>query len=216
MPSPPAAAPLLSAEKITLSALELLDREGLAALSIRRLAAELKVSPKSLYHYFPTKEDLLQEAYTTILKELDVPKLGSETWQEGFKRLAKSLRQTMRRHSGFVSYYLHGRRVSTAELDIYEALYQLLRRAGVPHHIVTQYGSVLVLFLVGFCLAELNGNFAPEVFHRRKAFAQAQPERFPMALSLRMPDSAQDSEDFFQIALDIMLAGITAQAQRAR
>lgn len=50
MSRPPASAPLLSSEKITRHALKLVDEQGMEALSIRKLAADLSVSPKSLYH----------------------------------------------------------------------------------------------------------------------------------------------------------------------
>ena len=214
MARPPAAAPLLSAEKITAHALRLLDEEGLDGLSIRKLAAELGVSPKILYHYFPTKEDLLWGVYTRILEELEVPDLTAGTWQERFACLARSLRRTMLRHASFIGYYFQSHRVSAEELDAYESLYGLLRRAGLPDEVITQYGSVLVIFLVGFCYAELSGNFAPEAFTRRKTFAEQQPERFPLARSLPMPQQGQTGEAFFQVALDLMLGGLEAGTQQ--
>lgn len=212
MARPPADAPLLSAEKITRQALHLLDREGLDGLSMRKLAAELHVSPKSLYHYFPTKEDLLDGVYTQILAELTLPGMVGGTWQERFTALARSLRESMLRHASFIGYYFQGHRVSAEELDTYEALYALLRDAGVPPDVITRCGSVLVIFLVGFCYAELNGNFAPEAFEQRKAFAGQEPGRFPLALQLPMPDRHATADTFFEVALKVMLAGIEEQA----
>ena len=45
--------------EITAAAMELADREGLDALSVRRLAAELGTGAASLYRYVATREDLL-------------------------------------------------------------------------------------------------------------------------------------------------------------
>lgn len=210
MPRPPADAPLLSAEKIAAQALKVLDRDGLDGLSIRKLAAELEVSPKSLYHYFATKEELLQGVYTLILGELETPDLSEGTWQERFSRLAHSLRRSMLRHANFIEYYFRGYRVSPEELDIYESLYRLLRQIGLPEDVIARYSSVLVIFLVGFCYSELSGHFAPAAFAQRKAFAQQQPGRFPLALELPMPLEGETSEAFFQVALDLMLGGIEA------
>lgn len=211
MARPPADAPLLSAEKITARAVELLDREGLEALSIRRLAADLNVNPKSLYHYFSNKEELLQGVYVHILQELELPDLPAADWPERFAGLAHSLRLVMLRHAGFVGYYLHRHRVSAEELDIYESLYRLLRDIGLPEDLIAEYGSVLIIFLVGFCYAELNGNFSHEVFTQRKALAKSQPERFPVALNLPMPQEGYAPDAFFKTALDIMLAGLRSQ-----
>ncbi|MFB0641209.1 TetR/AcrR family transcriptional regulator [Deinococcus radiodurans] len=213
MARPPAGAPLLSAEKITRQALDMLHRDGLDGLSIRKLAAELGVSPKSLYHYFPTKEDLLQGVYSEILRELELPDLNEGSWQERFSRLAHSLRRSMVRHASFIGYYFRGHRVSREELDVYESLYRLLRQVGLPEEVITKYGSVLVIFMVGFCYAELNGNFAPSAFAQRRAFAERQPERFPLALSLPMPAASENEDDFFEVALELMLAGIKTQIQ---
>lgn len=210
MPRPPADAPLLNAEKIAAQALKMLDRDGLDGLSIRRLAAELEVSPKSLYHYYATKEELLQGVYNLILGELETPDLGEGTWQERFSRLAHSLRRSMRQHANFIEYYFRGHRVSAEELDTYESLYRLLKQIGLPEDVIAMYSSVLVMFLVGFCSAELSGHFAAAAFSQRKALAQQQPGRFPLALELPMPLAGETSEAFFQAALDLMLGGIEA------
>lgn len=210
MVRPPVSAPLLSAEKITNHALKLLDAGGLDGLSIRKQARDLGVSPKSLYYYFPTKEDLLWGVYERILEELEVPELTDGTWQDRLTRLAHSLRHTMLRHASFIGYYFQGHRVSTEELDVYESIYSLLQQIGLPDEVITQYGSVLVIFLVGFCYAEINGNFAPDAFARRKAFAEQQPERFPLARSLPMPQQGQTGDAFFQVALGVILSGLEA------
>ena len=47
----------LSREKIVAAAIAIADREGLAGVSIRRVAARLKTSPMALYYYVPTKHD---------------------------------------------------------------------------------------------------------------------------------------------------------------
>ena len=52
--------PLLSRERIVAAAIALVDAEGLAALSTRRLATQLGVSGPSLYNHFATKDDLLE------------------------------------------------------------------------------------------------------------------------------------------------------------
>ena len=49
----------LTKHRILQLALEIIDREGLTALNMRRLAAEAGVKPMSLYHHFPNKDAIL-------------------------------------------------------------------------------------------------------------------------------------------------------------
>ncbi|MER6447489.1 GntR family transcriptional regulator [Streptomyces venezuelae] len=59
-PSPaPDAEPELTVDRIVRAAVEIADAEGLAALSMRGVAARLGVSPMSTYRYVPGKEDLV-------------------------------------------------------------------------------------------------------------------------------------------------------------
>ncbi|MFC4036057.1 TetR/AcrR family transcriptional regulator [Streptomyces polygonati] len=68
--------PLLSRERIAQAALALIDAEGLAALSTRRLAAELGVSGPSLYNHFATKEAILDAAADTVVAQVDLSMFG--------------------------------------------------------------------------------------------------------------------------------------------
>jgi len=64
--------PLLNRERIVGAALALVDAEGLAALSTRRLAAELGVSGPSLYNHFATKDALLDAVVDHVVGEVDL------------------------------------------------------------------------------------------------------------------------------------------------
>jgi AcrR family transcriptional regulator len=49
-----------TAEKIASTALQVLEREGPSAVSMRRIAAAIDVTPVAIYHHFPSREALLQ------------------------------------------------------------------------------------------------------------------------------------------------------------
>jgi AcrR family transcriptional regulator len=61
----------LSRDRIVSTALALVDREGLASLSMRRLAATLGVDPMAIYHYLPNKAALLDAIVEAV--NLDIP-----------------------------------------------------------------------------------------------------------------------------------------------
>ncbi|MFF3004720.1 TetR/AcrR family transcriptional regulator [Kitasatospora sp. NPDC057940] len=69
--------PLLSRERIVAAALRLIDAEGLAALSTRRLATELSVSGPSLYNHVATKDELLDAVVDSVIGEVDLSMFGT-------------------------------------------------------------------------------------------------------------------------------------------
>lgn len=86
-----------SRAEITAAAIELADREGLEALSMRRLAGELGTGAASLYRYVATREDLLDLMTDATAAELDLS-ASHGAWQEDLLALARQARAVMRRH----------------------------------------------------------------------------------------------------------------------
>ncbi|MDQ0775819.1 AcrR family transcriptional regulator [Streptomyces aurantiacus] len=69
----------LDRDRITEVTVRLLDAEGLAKFSMRRLAAELNVTAMSVYWYVDTKDDLLELALDAVYGELELPDLGPDS-----------------------------------------------------------------------------------------------------------------------------------------
>ncbi len=63
----------LDLDKIVAATVRLLDSEGLAKFSMRRLAAELGVTAMSVYWYVDTKDDLLELAMDAVAGEMTLP-----------------------------------------------------------------------------------------------------------------------------------------------
>lgn len=63
----------LSAERIELAALDLIEKDGLEDFSTRRLAAELGCEAMSIYHYFPSKQHLMDGLVDRVLAEISPP-----------------------------------------------------------------------------------------------------------------------------------------------
>src|SRR4051794_41951336 len=81
----------LSRERILEAAIELADRDGLAGLNMRRLAAELGVGTMSLYHYVADKEALLEGIAGGAMSRLDQPPMDVG-WIEAGTKLSPSFR----------------------------------------------------------------------------------------------------------------------------
>lgn len=63
----------LSRDVLASTALEIVDAEGLPALSMRRLARRLDVDPMAAYRHVPNKKDLLDAVLDAVLSTVDVP-----------------------------------------------------------------------------------------------------------------------------------------------
>jgi AcrR family transcriptional regulator len=63
----------LTPERIITAAIEMMDEEGVAALSMRRLGSRLSVQAMSLYNYFPSKDALLAAASSTLFATIKDP-----------------------------------------------------------------------------------------------------------------------------------------------
>ena len=90
--------PSLSRERITRAAIALADREGLEAVSIRRLAAKLGAGATSLYWYVDRKEDLYELMADAVVGEVQLP-VPSGDWQADLRAIAYATVAVLRRHS---------------------------------------------------------------------------------------------------------------------
>ncbi|GAB3810567.1 TetR/AcrR family transcriptional regulator C-terminal domain-containing protein [Kribbella italica] len=88
----------LSRDQIVKATMELLDAEGLAGLSMRKLAARLDSGATSLYWHVQTKDDLIDLVIDQVYGEVDVPDAELAGWRGGALLLAHSLRAVILRH----------------------------------------------------------------------------------------------------------------------
>src|SRR4051794_27224440 len=91
--------PTLNRARVLEAAVELADREGIEALTVRRLAEELGVHPTSLYNHVASKDALLAGVVERLFDDADLPTQVS-TWSDWIKALAAGLRATARAHPG--------------------------------------------------------------------------------------------------------------------
>lgn len=97
--------PALSREAIVRVAIELLDGEGIEALSMRKLGARLNAGATSLYRHVATKDELMELAVDEVFGEMRVPELvgGPSGWREAVAGAAAQFRATALRHPWLAS-----------------------------------------------------------------------------------------------------------------
>src|SRR3954451_14663440 len=84
----------LSRERVVETAQDILAREGLASLTMRRLASELEVAPMTLYTYVRDKDDLLGAVVEAIVSEFPFP-AAEGSWRSQMRDLMRTLHRVL-------------------------------------------------------------------------------------------------------------------------
>jgi AcrR family transcriptional regulator len=87
----------LSREKIAAAAIAIADAEGIASVSMRRIAQDLGVGTMSLYYYVKTKADLIAAMDDAIMADVVAPSLPTN-WRAALVTIATRTRDTLMRH----------------------------------------------------------------------------------------------------------------------
>ncbi|MET8578831.1 TetR/AcrR family transcriptional regulator [Streptomyces sp. NPDC005012] len=152
--------PLLSTGRIVEAALSLIDAEGLAALSTRRLAAELGVSGPSLYNHFRSRDQLLEAVADSVSAQVDLSMFEDGTfWRTALHDWALSYRAALRRHPNIVPVLAHGPGRRPAALRLADAVYGAMVAAGWPPAQATSIGALMRYFIMGSALGSFAGGF---------------------------------------------------------
>lgn len=90
--------PRFSVPQITQAAIDLADAEGLAALSMRRVAERLGITAMSLYTYIPGKAELLDLMIDTVCGRITRTRPASDHWRDRLEAIAHDNRALYERH----------------------------------------------------------------------------------------------------------------------
>jgi AcrR family transcriptional regulator len=119
----------LTTEGVVDVALQIADEGGIEAVSIRRLAAALDVTPMAIYRHVRDKAHLLDLMADRLLGQLDLRPADTSTWQDALRRLAVNLLAVVEAHPA-APFLLARPFESLAALRVSEAMLAILHRAG--------------------------------------------------------------------------------------
>jgi TetR/AcrR family tetracycline transcriptional repressor len=203
-------------------ALALADASGLEALTIRKLATELGVTPMALYWHFRGKDELLEGLTERIWSELDTSVDAAAPWPDQLLALLTSLVGVMRAHPAAAQLLAQSDKNSESALNAIEVTLGLLRSAGFSPQDASAIartalwtGIMLVMSEPGF--KELDGEERTEVQRKKQVvLATLPPSRYPRLVECAIPMTAcDDPEGHYQFGIDMFMAGVTTMAARA-
>src|ERR1700752_1438349 len=151
----------LSKRAVVDRALKLADADGLDALTIRKLAQDLGVTPMALYWHFRSKEALLEGMAGGVWGEIDVHVDPSIPWWAQLQAGLESLIRMLRAHPAAPQLVLEHEKQNEAALRATEATLEILRGAGFDQ----QYSSEIArsTLWTGIMLVMSEAGYNPEL-----------------------------------------------------
>jgi AcrR family transcriptional regulator len=150
----PGRRPSLSRDKILETALDIANDQGLDALTLRRLAQELKVAPMAIYRYFSNKDELLNVMFDYVSSLPDLESCSDENWHEELGCAYAAIKQNLVSHPGILPLLTQRYGVGEMTHKSTERLLQTLSRSGQPDEVRAHTNFALIAYTVGFAVLE--------------------------------------------------------------
>jgi AcrR family transcriptional regulator len=119
----------LTREKILQAAVDLADKAGLDALTMRQLGGELGVEAMSLYKHVSNKDEILDGMIELVVGQIEIPSSDAE-WREAMRQRAVSARAVLRRHSWAIGLFEARSSTGPTVVSYLNAVLGSLRSAG--------------------------------------------------------------------------------------
>jgi AcrR family transcriptional regulator len=211
----PARTPL-TREIIAQAALELIDSEGLEALSMRRLGAALDVEAMALYHHFQNKGQLLDTVMERLLDEAPLPPRESMPPLDRLRRFLESYRQIAVRHPHAFILLAYRRFNTERTFQLYEEILGALEDAGFDPPLAARFFRLMGYYTGGAGLADIASRAqAPDatpVTLERLAGSREYPRVAAVAPHLRVANL----DAIFDFGLDVIFQAIKKAAPAKR
>ncbi|MFJ7249327.1 TetR/AcrR family transcriptional regulator C-terminal domain-containing protein [Kitasatospora sp. NPDC098652] len=214
----------LGRERIVAVAVQVADTEGLAALSMRRIATELGVATMSLYRHVPGKDELLRLMMDKAFAEHPLPGAPAPDWRTGLDEIARLQWRIYRRHPWLAATMSFTRPVLAPDAALHtERSLAALAGTGLSLEEMAQAAVSLAAFTCGLAVhfereaqAEQDSGMSADEWmdrldDRDHDRLMTDPERFPMFEALnRGPEVDLGLDALFEFGLARMLDGVAA------
>jgi AcrR family transcriptional regulator len=209
----------LSKAAVVEQALALGDAAGLEALTYRRLAEQLGVTPMALYWHFRNKEEMLGGLAERIWSEIDTDIDASAGWPDQLRGLLESLVGVLRSHPCASQLLVAGEKQSESALRATEITLEVLRSGGFdPVHAgevarsALWTGLTLVMSEPGFEPGLTEAERAEKIRSARAHLAVLPPDRYPCLVAGATAMTAHGPDFHYRFGIDLFIAGVQAVA----
>ena len=190
-------------------ALDLLSREGLPGMSLRKVAAALETGPASLYAYVDNLRELQALVLDRALSDVSIPDVSVGHWQIRLVSLLKSYTGTLINRPGLAQLAMNTIASGPNALRILEALLALFAEAGVDGQIAAWAVDLVSLYATAIAVEES---------HRQRYGDPLEPfiqllggvsaRDFPRIYAAREQLTAGQGQERFEWAIEVLLKGV--------
>ncbi|WP_436763405.1 TetR/AcrR family transcriptional regulator [Streptosporangium sp. V21-05] len=215
----------LTREVVVEQALEIGDAEGLAAVTIRRLAQELGVTPMALYWHFKNKEQLTAGMAGHLIEGFVIEGGYTGPWQEGLRELVAGLVRVLRRHPCATDVLGAVDHIEVpAYLAVWDTALGLAKRGGFSGDescMISQYLlSGAIALAAGprkHCPPGLSEQEAAERTRLKRLRLQSlPPDVYPHIVEMAVPLSEGSAPGLYDsFGVDLLMAGVEALSARS-
>lgn len=218
MPSDTTTRGRLDRRRVLESALEVIDQDGLDALTMRRLAADLDVDPMTVHHHAKGKDSLLDGIAELLWKEVEHPPRSDDPKQV-LRVLAHSIRDLFHRHPEAAPLVLRCTGLPRAELELWRAYLDALAAGGLAEPPAVLRSVLTYALGTGYAEVAMLGIACEPDENRRSTdrevlvnLGQSLPQGTPPELVSAAVEVIADCDPdrCFHDGLELMLAGLTS------
>jgi AcrR family transcriptional regulator len=213
----------LTREAIVKAGLEVLDAQGLAGFSMRRVAEKLDTGAASLYWHVGSKDGLLDLILEEVMEEqvAKLPDPDPERWREQLKEVARGMRRTILEHRDIVQVSIGRIPMGPNALRLSEGVLAILRAGDVPDELAVQSYLLLISVVNGFTVDEAGfeegaTETAPsieELAGMVGGYLRSLPaDEFPNLAEVGEHFGMADQDARFDLLLDLFVDGLAARA----
>ena len=214
----------LSREAIVATALDVLRAEGMDAVSMRRVAADLGTGPASLYAHVAGKDELLDLLYDEVVGAVPLFEPDPARWKEQVTQLWSDCRAVLAGAGDIARYSLGRVPMGPNALRISELTMSVLRSGGVPDQAVAWAVDVVGKFDTANAVEDAvtadlarKGRDPQEYYDQvHRYFAGLPADRFPITAMLVPQLMTGTGDERFRFGLELLVGGLAALATEPR
>jgi TetR/AcrR family transcriptional regulator, tetracycline repressor protein len=215
----------LSKAAVAERALRLGDEAGLEAVTIRRLAQELGVTPMALYWHFKNKDELLLGIVDHALAAVRADRDAGDPWQQQLRAMVAALVVVMREHPSLPD-LMHAvdktqgesfnRATNDALALLTEAGFGIDEAYWIASYLL--HGAIGLVHAQPDCPVNVPAEEAAEWRRQKRLDLERLPaDRFPMVVEFASTyAAAPDLERYYTFGIDLLIAGVEATARARR
>lgn len=202
----------LSRDLIVRTAVTLIERHGVDAVSMRRLAAELGAGAMSLYNHVPNKAALLDAVAEYVMADMELTIDPAADWQEAARSLARSFREVAQRHPRCVMVVVSRQPNTAAGLRPVELALETVQAAGFHGKAAVRAMRAVVNYILGCLVQEATlteARWASEG-HPLVNLADLDAAGLVHVRELLPALAEHDSEADFEFGLELLISALDA------